>query len=88
MDTNLTLFNQINSLCYWLLISSDYKSSAILNAQKDSYSVNITKSGIELYSNSIEEFSKTDPKFLEFELKAIVSGLLRLKKAVEKRKNI
>ncbi len=86
MDTNFSLFNQINSICYWLLVSSDYRSSVILDAESDSYSVSLKKSGVELYANCITDFSQKDPNFLETELTGIASGLLRLKKKIEKRK--
>ena len=83
MDSNFSLFNQINSLCYWLLTSSEYRSSVILDAENDSYSVSIKKAGIELYSNCIKGFSKKNPRFLEYELDSIVAGLLHLKQNVD-----
>jgi hypothetical protein len=83
MDTNFSLFNQINSLCYWLLVSSDYRTSAHLDAEKDTYSVCIKHAGVELYSNCIEGFSKRNPRFLEYELDAMVAGLLHLKQNVK-----
>ena len=79
METNLALFNQINSLCYWLLTSSDYRTSVMLDAEKDTYSVSIKKYGITLYDNCIKGFSKRNPRFLEYELDAIVAGLLHIK---------
>ncbi len=82
MDSNFSLFNQINSLCYWLLSSSDYRTSVNLDAEKDTYSVCIKHAGIELYANSIEGFSKRNPRFLEHELDAMVAGLLHLKQKV------
>lgn len=82
MDTNFSLFNQINSLCYWLLTYSDYRTSVNLNAENDTYSVCITHAGVELYSNCIQGFSKRNPRFLEHELDAIVAGLLHLKQNV------
>lgn len=86
MDTNFSLFNQINSLCYWLLTSSDYRTTVVLDAESDSYSVRVTKAGIELYNNCIKGFSKRNPKFLEYELDAIVAGLLHLKQNVDQKK--
>jgi hypothetical protein len=85
MDTNFSLFNQINSLCYWLLVSSDYRTSAHLDAEKDTYSVCIKHGGVELYANCIEGFSKRNPRFLEYELDAIVAGLLHLKQNVKQK---
>ena len=82
MDSNFSLFNQINSLCYWLLSSSNYRTSVNLDAEKDTYSVCIKHEGIELYTNCIEGSSKRNPRFLEHELDAMVSGLLHLKENV------
>lgn len=82
METKFSLFNQINSLCYWLLISSDYRTSVNLDAEKDTYSVCITHAGIELYSNIIRGFSKRNENFLEHELDGMVAGLLHLKENV------
>ncbi len=84
METNFALFNQINSICYWLLISSDYRTNVILDAEKDTYSVEIKKYGIVLYENCIEGFSKRNPRFLQYELDAIVAGLLHIKLNVNK----
>jgi hypothetical protein len=82
MESNFSLFNQINSLCYWLLSSSDYRTSVNLDADKDTYSVCVKHCGIELYTNCIEGFSKRNPRFLEHELDAMVAGLLHLKENV------
>ncbi len=82
MESNFALFNQINSLSYWLLVSSDYRTSVCLDAEKDTYSVCVKHFGVELYSNSIEGFSKRNPRFLEHELDAMVAGLLHLKQNV------
>ncbi|MCA0153067.1 hypothetical protein [Winogradskyella vincentii] len=88
MDTNFSLFNQINSLGYWLLSFSDYRTSINLDADSDIYSVCIKHGGIELYANEIKGFSKRNPRFLEHELDAIVAGLLHLKQNVDiKRKS-
>ena len=84
MDSNFSLFNQINSLCYWLLTSSDYRTSVCLDADKDTYSVCIKHAGVELYANTIDGFSKRNPRFLEHELDAMVAGLLHLKENVTK----
>ena len=82
MDTNFSLFNQINSLCYWLLVSSHYRTSVCLDAENDTYSVCIKHAGVELYANRIEGFSKRNQRFLEHELDAMVAGLLHLKQNV------
>lgn len=37
MDKNLTLFSQINSLSYWLLVKSNFKSSVVLDANDNSF---------------------------------------------------
>ena len=85
METKFSLFNQINSLCYWLLVSSDYRTSVNLNAENDTYSVSIKHLGIELYSNTIKGFSKRNATFLEHELDGMVAGLLHLKENVEQK---
>ncbi|MDP5081229.1 MAG: hypothetical protein NWP87_01145 [Winogradskyella sp.] len=82
MESKFSLFNQINSLCYWLLVSSEYRTSVNLDAENDTYSVCIKHRGVELYANCIEGFSKRNPRFLEHELDAMVAGLLHLKQNV------
>lgn len=82
METHFSLFNQINSLCYWLLANSDYRASMILDSEQDTYSVSIKRGEAELYSTSINNFSKRNTKFLTYELDAIVSGLLDIKRSV------
>ena len=88
MDANLSLFNQINSLCYWLLIESSYKSSVILDADKDSYFVKVRKGNENLYAYQIPQFSKKSSRFLNFELKAVVNSLLLIKNTAEKRRYV
>ncbi len=88
MDANLSLFNQINSLCYWLLIESSYKSSVILDADKDSYFVKVKKGNENLYAYQIPQFSKKSSRFLNFELKAVVNSLLLIKNTAEQRQYV
>lgn len=82
METHFSLFNQINSLCYWLLSNSDYRASIILDSEKDTYSISIKLNTEELYSTSISGFSQRNPLFLKHELNAIASGLLNIKKSL------
>jgi len=82
MDTNLSLFNQINSLSYWFLLESNYKSSIVLDAEKDTYFINIKKGNRPLYSHRINHFSKKNRNFLKFELVAIVNSLLHIKDTI------
>lgn len=86
MDSNLSLFNQINSLSYWFLVESNYKSSITLDAEKDTYFVNIKKGGKHLYTHHISHFSKKNKRFLQFELIAIVNSLLHIKETVISRR--
>ena len=86
MDANLSLFNQINSLSYWFLVKSNYKSSIVLDAEKDTYFVNIKKGGQHLYAHQISHFSKKNKRFLQFELMAIVNSLLHIKDNVVSRR--
>ena len=83
METNLALFNQINSLCYWLLNNSEYRASIVLDSDEDTFSISIKHCNIELYDNCIPGFSKRNPRFLEYELDAIVAGLLHIKQKVD-----
>lgn len=82
METNLSLFNQINSLSYWFLLESNYKSSIILDADKDTYFINIKKGNRPLYSHRITNFSKKNRNFLKFELVAIANSLLHIKDTI------
>ncbi len=86
MDSNLSLFNQINSLSYWFLVESNYKSSITLDAEKDTYFVNIKKGGKHLYTHHISHFSKKNKRFLQFELIAIVNSLLLIKENILNRR--
>ena len=86
MDTNLSLFNQISSLSYWLLLESSYKSSVILDAEKDTLFVNVKKSNQPLYATCITHFSKKNKNFLKFEMIAIVNSLLHIKETIESKR--
>lgn len=86
MDTNLSLFNQISSLSYWFMLESSYKSSVILDADKDTFFVNVKKANQPLYATCITHFSKKNKNFLKFEMIAIVNSLLHIKESIEKRK--
>jgi hypothetical protein len=86
MDTNLSLFNQINSLAYWFLLETNYKSSVMFDADKDSYFITIKKGGERLYTFSIKDFSNKNKRFLEFELIAIANSLLHIKETVIEKK--
>jgi len=81
MDANLSLFNQINSLLYWFLLESNYKSSIALDAEKDTFFIKIKKGNNNLYTYHIAHFSKKNKRFLHFELAAVVNCLLHIKEA-------
>ena len=83
MDTNLSLFNQINSLTYWFLVACNYKSSIVLDAEKDTYFINIKKGNQPLYTHCIDHFSKKNKRFLQFELTSVVNSLLHIKRATD-----
>ncbi|WP_104733795.1 hypothetical protein [Hanstruepera ponticola] len=85
MEANLSLFNQINSLSYWFLLESNYKSSIVLDAEKDTYFVTIKKGSKPLYTHCINHFSKKNKNFLKFELVAVVNSLLHIKETVKQR---
>jgi hypothetical protein len=82
MDKNLSLFNQINSLSYWLLKESHFKSSISLDASDDSFFISIKEGSESIYKHHIEDFSKKDSRFLQYELSSIVSHLLEIKRHV------
>jgi len=83
MDKNLALFTQINSLSYWLLKESQFKSSVALDANDDSFFISI-KDGLQsIYKHHIEDFSKKDTGFLKIELSSIVSHLLEIKRNIQ-----
>ncbi len=83
MDKNLSLFNQINSLPYWLLKESHFKSSVNLDANDDSFFISIKEGNEAIYKHHIEDFSKKDGKYLSFELNAIVQHLLEIKRTFQ-----
>lgn len=83
MNSTFSLFNQINSLSFWLLTSSNYRSSVALDAENDTYSVSVKYGGKVLYAKCIEGFSKRNVLFLDDELNAMVAGLLHFKENVE-----
>jgi hypothetical protein len=83
MDKNLSLFTQINSLSYWLLKESQFKCSVTLDASDDSFFISIKEGYTSIYKHHIEDFSKKDARFLNFELSSIVMHLLEIKKSVQ-----
>jgi len=82
MDENLALFNQINSLSYWLLKESNFKSSITFDASDDSYFISIQKGIDSIYKHHVENFSRKDSGLLKFELSSIVNHLLQIKMSV------
>ncbi len=82
MDDNLALFNQINSLSYWLLKESNYKSSVTFDANDDSYFISIKRGVESIYKHHIEDFSRKDSRLLKFELSSIANHLLQIKSIV------
>lgn len=86
MDTNLSLFNQINSLSYWFLTESNYKCSVVLDAEKNTYFVKIKKGNQSLYACHINNFSSKNKQLLQFELVAVVNSLLHIKETVIRRR--
>lgn len=82
MDDNLALFNQINSLSYWLLKESNYKSSVTFDANDDSFFISIKKGMESIYKHHIEDFSRKDSRLLKFELSSIANHLLQIKQLV------
>ncbi|MDX1471130.1 MAG: hypothetical protein R3213_06510 [Flavobacteriaceae bacterium] len=79
MDTNLSLFNQINSLAYWFLTETTYKSCVRLDPDNDTFFVSLKSGGQAIFSYDIANFSKKNKRFLQFELNSIVHNLLYIK---------
>ena len=86
MEKNLSLFTQINSLSYWLLTESDYRTSVTLDAYDDSFFISISYGLEAIYKHHIEDFTQKDSRFLKIELSAIVSHLLEIKQSVRLQK--
>ncbi|WP_242087035.1 hypothetical protein [Aestuariivivens sediminis] len=79
MDTHFALFNQINSLSFWLLLESNYRSNVSLNAEEDLFFISVKKGNAILYAHEISNLSKKNKKYLQFELSAVVNHLLHIK---------
>ena len=81
MDKNLALFNQINSLAYWLLKESEYKTTVTLDATDDSFFISVKNGFDAVYKHHIENFSMKDSRYLHFELSGIAAQLLQIKRS-------
>jgi len=79
MDTNMSIFNQINSLCYWLQLETPYHCALVLDSEKDRYYIRIKDRGIDLYTQQISNFSKKSKELLKIELTSIAESLVLLK---------
>ncbi len=79
MDDNLALFNQINSLTYWLFQHSNFKGTITFDANDDSYFISIKKGVESIYKHHIEDFHRKDARLLKLELSSIANHLLQLK---------
>ncbi|MEL6810700.1 MAG: hypothetical protein AAFP76_05150 [Bacteroidota bacterium] len=79
MDTNMSIFNQINSLCYWFQHETHYHCALVLDSEKDSYYIRIKDRGIHLYTQQISNFSKKSKDLLRIELTSIAESLVLLK---------
>jgi len=83
METNMSLFNQVNSLCYWFQRETDYQCSFALDAEKDTYFVRLKDRATQIYTQQIIEFSKKSKmttKLLQIELSSIAHSLVHIKK--------
>lgn len=83
METNMSLFNQVNSLCYWFQRETDYQCSFALDAEKDTYFVRLKGRATQIYAQQIIEFSKKSKmttKLLQIELSSIAHSLVHIKK--------
>jgi len=82
METNMSLFNQVNSLCYWFQRETDYQCSIFLDAEKDTYFIKLWDQTRQLYAQQIMEFSKKSKltaQLLQIELSSIARSLIHIK---------
>ena len=78
----MSLFNQVNSLCYWFQRETDYQCSFALDSDKDTYFVRLKDQTRQIYTQSIIEFSKKSKmtaKLLQIELSSIARSLVHIK---------
>jgi len=78
----MSLFNQVNSLCYWFQRETEYKCSFALDSEKDIYFVRLKDQATQIYAQQISEFSKKckmTTKLLQIELSSIAHSLVHIK---------
>ena len=78
----MSLFNQVNSLCYWFQRETEYQCSFALDSEKDIYFVRLMDQASQLYAQQISEFSKKckmTTKLLQIELSSIAHSLVHIK---------
>jgi hypothetical protein len=80
MDTNMSLFNQINSLCYWFRLETNYHCLINLDSEKDSYVIKLKEQQHTIYEQRIVRLSKKTEKLLQIELGSIANSLVHIKK--------
>lgn len=75
----MSLFNQVNSLCYWFQSQTKFVCSISLNSDTDTYFVKLKNGSTDIYKYRIESFSKKSGNLVEFELSTIVKNLIHIK---------
>ena len=75
----MSLFNQVNSLCYWFQSQTKSVCSISLNSDTDTYFVRLKNGNTDIYKYRIESFSKKSGSLVEYELSTIVKNLIHIK---------
>lgn len=80
----MSLFTQINSLCYWLNKNTKFISIIIFNGVEDSYTIVIKNNNEEvLFEKKIESFSVKGQERMNFEMGQIIQSLMMFKQKFE-----
>jgi len=79
MDTNMSLFNQINSLCFWFQSETTYHCLITLDSEKDTYVIKLKDQHLTIYEQQIVRLSKKTKKLLQIELGSIANSLVHIK---------
>ena len=87
MDSNMSLFTQINSLCYWFQKETSYYCVMMLDSEQDSYHIQLKDDHSQIYAQQVSYFSTKSNELLEIELSSIAQSLVLIKRLyIENRK--
>lgn len=80
----MSLFTQINSLCYWLNKNTKFISIIVFNGVEDSYYIAVKNNNEEiLFEKKVESFSVKGQDRMEFEMGQIIQSLMMFKQKFE-----